>query len=73
MGCDPTLTFSGDSLFAGATAGCTGKDLNSGYEQIFIGAYRTPGNQTPEPETLALLGLAIAGIGFARRSIRKQH
>lgn len=65
MGCDPATD-------GGAVAGagsCIGRDLNNGYEQLFIG----PGSlivQVPEPDTIALLGLGLLGllgIGAVRR------
>jgi len=59
LGCDPTL-FGNDEdaeLCSGALSGF-GKNLNNGYEQLFIGTSTRP-VQTPEPKSLMIFVLAM--------------
>ena len=59
MGCDPNT----------AAGSCTGRSLNNGYEQLFIGTAagpRRPPVQVPEPATIALMGLGLLGVVWLR-------
>jgi PEP-CTERM motif len=68
LGCDPTLddtalVCTGQSANNGFLYG---RNLTNGYEQIFISKGSAVVNM-PEPGTLVLAGLALLGLGFARR------
>lgn len=70
MGCDPawiTATADKNNEFVDlAKQQCLGLRLTNGPEAIFLG--RVAGDhQTPEPETLALIGLGLVGIAALRR------
>lgn len=64
LGCDPGFGSSSDEICTGALSGY-GKNINNGYEQLFIGAVNTssvPPNEIPEPGTLFLLAGAILAL-----------
>jgi hypothetical protein len=64
MGCDPdTIGTSGGTAGVGD---CVGRDLNNGYEQLFIGTSTTV-VQVPEPGILGLLGLGLLGLAAMYR------
>jgi hypothetical protein len=50
---------------------CTGRSLNNGFEQLFLGTLEGVTTGTPEPGTLALLG-GILGIWAVSRRVRRQ-
>ncbi|MCB1909876.1 MAG: PEP-CTERM sorting domain-containing protein [Rhodocyclaceae bacterium] len=70
MGCDPTLFgVDPDALICDgelADGSGWGKNLNNGYEQVFIGTAARV-QQVPEPAVLTLLGIGMLGLAASRR------
>jgi PEP-CTERM motif len=59
LGCDPAL-FTTD-------AACIAKDLNNGYEQVFIGTRTNLITGVPEPSSFILFGIGIVGLAALKK------
>lgn len=59
-------TASSDNICSNLPPGtiCAGNELAN---NPWTGSFGGPTNQVPEPTTLALMGLGLAGFGFSRR------
>ena len=59
LGCDPLSGTEG-------TGDCIARDLNNGFEQLFISTQAGVSN-APEPATVGLLGLGLAALALSRK------
>lgn len=73
LGCDPnTLGGATGPICQGSLANGYGRNLNSGYEQIFISTQRDVTiTQVPEPAVISLVGLGLFAAGWTRRQRNK--
>jgi hypothetical protein len=73
LGCDPaTVGGATGPICEGSLTDGYGRNLNSGYEQIFISTQRDVSIvQLPEPATVSLVGLALFATGWVRRQRSK--
>jgi len=73
LGCDPnTLGGANGPICQGSLADGYGRNLNSGYEQIFISTQRDITiTQVPEPAVISLVGLGLFAAGWTRRQRNK--
>lgn len=73
LGCDPaTVGGATGPICQGSLTDGYGRNLNSGYEQIFISTQRDVTIvQLPEPAAISLVGLALFAAGWVRRQRNK--
>lgn len=68
LGCDPLFGTATDEICTGAISGY-GKNINNGYEQLFIGTAtfdQPPPPRIPEPQMLMLFALGLLSLGVSR-------
>jgi len=69
LGCDTGFGVAGDEICSGAQSGF-GKNINNGYEQLFIGTSRIaippPPNLVPAPGVLFLFASGLIALGLRR-------
>jgi hypothetical protein len=69
LGCDPGFGSAVDEICTGAISGF-GKNINNGYEQLFIGTstFDKPNIEVPEPSMLWLMSFALIFMGYRKFS-----
>jgi hypothetical protein len=67
LGCDPSFGGANDENCTGAMSGF-GKNVNNGFEQLFIGTSRMAPPRIPEPGIVFLFACALIALGLRRYS-----
>ncbi|MDF2176748.1 hypothetical protein P2G88_00605 [Aliiglaciecola sp. CAU 1673] len=70
LGCDPGFGAEGDEICSGLVSGF-GKNLNNGYEQLFIATASLDTPRVPEPQALLLFALGILILVVSSRNISR--